>query len=97
MLSRAEVGERGARLGGGVRSRLRNPNLRWLELAWTASIVGHWAYLVAVSVYAYDVGGEKAVGLIFLARLVPAALVAPFAGMLADRYPPRAGAARRRT
>ena len=65
----------------------RSANLRWLELAWMASIVGHYAYLVAVSVYAYDVGGEKAVGLVFLARLIPAALVAPFAGMLGDRYP----------
>lgn len=65
----------------------RNSNLRWLELAWTASIVGHYAFLIAVSVYAYGVGGEKAVGLIFLARLIPAALVAPFAGMLGDRYP----------
>lgn len=65
----------------------RNPNLRWLELAWTAAIVGHYAFLIAVSVYAYGVGGEKAVGLIFLARLIPAALIAPFAGMLGDRYP----------
>ena len=65
----------------------RNANLRWLELAWAASIVGHYAFLVAVSVYAYDVGGEKAVGLVFLARLIPAALIAPFAGMLGDRYP----------
>jgi MFS family permease len=65
----------------------QNTNLRWLELAWTASIVGHYAYLIAVSVYAYGVGGEKAVGLIFLARLIPAAVIAPFAGMLGDRYP----------
>jgi len=65
----------------------RNANLRWLELAWAASIVGHYAFLIAVSVYAYGVGGEKAVGLIFLARLIPAALIAPFAGMLGDRYP----------
>jgi MFS family permease len=65
----------------------RNANLRWLELAWTASIVGHYAFLVAVSVYAYGIGGEKAVGLVFLARLIPAALVSPFAGMLGDRYP----------
>jgi MFS family permease len=64
----------------------RNANLRWLELAWAASIVGHYAFLVAVSVYAYDIGGARAVGLLFLARLVPAALVAPFAGMLGDRY-----------
>lgn len=65
----------------------RNANLRWLELAWAASVVGQYAYLVAVSVYAYGVGGEKAVGLLFLARLVPAALVSPFAGILGDRYP----------
>lgn len=79
----------GARLGdsvGAFGAVARNPNLRWLELAWTGSIIGHYAYLVAVSVYAYGVGGEKAVGLIFLARLIPAALAAPFAGLLGDRY-----------
>ena len=65
----------------------RNENLRWLGLAWTASIVGHYAFLIAVSVYAYGIGGEKAVGLIFLARLIPAALISPFAGLLGDRYP----------
>jgi MFS family permease len=72
---------------GAFRDVVRNDNLRRLELAWAASIVGHWAYLVAVSVYAYDVGGEAAVGLILLLRLVPAALLAPFGGLLADRYP----------
>ena len=83
---------------GGARGRLResaaafaavwrNANLRWLELAWASSVVGHYAFLISVSVYAYTVGGEKAVGLVFLARLIPAALVAPFAGMLGDRYP----------
>src|SRR3970282_510339 len=36
---------------------------------------------------AYGVGGEKAVGLIFLVRLIPAALISPFAGLLGDRYP----------
>jgi MFS family permease len=78
----ARLAESAAAFGAVV----RNPNLRWLELAWTGSIIGHYAYLVAVSVYAYGVGGEKAVGLIFLARLMPAALAAPFAGMLGDRY-----------
>ena len=77
---------------GGLRTRLgdsarafgavaRNPSLRRLELAWTASIVGNWAFLIAISVYAYREGGEEAVGLIFLLRLVPAALVSPFAGL----------------
>jgi MFS family permease len=87
MLSRVE----GARKRAGeslaaFRDVLRNPNLRNLELAWTASIIGTWAYLVAVSVYAFDVGGATAVGLLYLLRLVPAALITPFAGLLADRY-----------
>jgi len=64
----------------------RNTNLRSLELAWTTSIVGHYAFLVAVSVYAYGVGGAKAVGLLYLVRLIPAAVVSPFAGLLGDRY-----------
>lgn len=84
------VGGIGRRFGdslGAFASVWRNANLRWLELAWTASIVGQYAFLVAVSVYAYGFGGEKAVGLIFLARLIPAALLAPFAGLLGDRYP----------
>jgi MFS family permease len=66
---------------------IRNDQLRRLELAWAAHIVGHWAYIVAVSVYAYGVGGEAAVGLLLLLRFVPAGLIAPFAGLLADRYP----------
>jgi MFS family permease len=74
--------ESGAAFGAVVRNR----DLRLLELAWAWAIVGHWAYLVAVSVYAYDAGGEAAVGLIFALRLLPAAFVAPFAGLLADRY-----------
>ena len=63
-----------------------NANLRSLELAWAASILGNWAFLVAVSVYAYGIGGETAVGVLLMLRLVPAGLIAPFAGVLADRY-----------
>jgi MFS family permease len=83
---------------GALRNRIRssaaafravvaNPQLRRLELAWAFAIVGHWAYTIAVSVYAYDAGGSTAVGLVFAVRLFAAALVAPFAGLLADRYP----------
>ena len=61
-------------------------NLRRLQGAWTAVAIGHWGLLVAVSVYAYEQGGEKAVGIIFLLRLVPAGLLAPFVGVLGDRY-----------
>jgi MFS family permease len=80
------LGKRLKGTGAAFAAVARNSNLRWLELAWTASIVGHFAFLIAVSVYAYNAGGEKAVGLIFLARLIPAALIAPFAGLLGDRF-----------
>ena len=76
-----------AESAGAFAAVLRNRDLRHLELSWAWSIVGHWAYLMAVSVYAYDAGGASAVGLIFLLRLVPAGLLSPFAGMLGDRYP----------
>src|SRR5918999_2204216 len=80
---RRRIAESAAAFGDVV----RNDQLRRLELAWAAHIVGHWAYIVAVSVYAYGVGGEAAVGLLLLLRFVPAGLIAPFAGLLADRYP----------
>ena len=71
---------------GAFRDVLRNRNLVFLELAWTTSILSHYAFLIAVSVYAYEAGGDAAVGLLFLVRLIPAALVSPFAGLLGDRY-----------
>ena len=80
------LGKRLRDTGAAFGAIAQNANLRWLELAWTASIVGHYAFLIAVSVYAYNEGGEKAVGLVFLVRLIPAALISPFAGLLGDRY-----------
>jgi MFS family permease len=64
----------------------RNPNLRRLELAWGSLVMGHWAYLVAVGVFAYLEGGAAAVGVLVVIRTIPAALVAPFTASLADRY-----------
>jgi MFS family permease len=83
----ASLGKRLRESGNAFVAVLRNVDLRRLELAWAFTILGHWAYLVAVSVYAYEAGGEAAVGLIFALRLLPAALISPFAGLLADRYP----------
>ncbi len=68
----------------------RNANLRRIELAWASAILGHWAYLVAVAVFAYGEGGAAAVGLLVVIRTIPAALVAPFTASLADRYPRKA-------
>lgn len=80
------LGQRLRGTGAAFGAVARNANLRWLALAWAASIVAHYTYLIAVTVYAYNVGGEEAVGLIFLARLIPAALIAPFAGLIGDRF-----------
>jgi MFS family permease len=66
-----------------------NQDLRRLELAWSGSIIGQWGYEVALAVFAYRAGGATAVGLVTLARLLPAALVAPFAALLGDRFPRR--------
>ena len=70
-----------------VGSALRNPNIRRVELAWGAAIAAEWAHFVAFGVYAYDVGGPAAVGLAGLVRLLPAAIVGPFAASLGDRFP----------
>ena len=68
------------------RDVLRNRNTRRLELAWAFANIGHWAYVVAVNVFAYNAGGVGAVGLLMIIRMVPAAIIAPFAATLADRY-----------
>lgn len=70
-----------------LHSALRNSNIRRVELAWGAAIAAEWAHFVAFGVYAYDVGGPAAVGIAGLVRLLPAAIVAPFAASLGDRFP----------
>src|SRR5919205_4198636 len=63
-----------------------NADLRRLELAWSGSVIGQWGYEVALAVFAYRAGGAAAVGLVALVRLLPAAVVAPFAALLGDRF-----------
>jgi MFS family permease len=63
-----------------------NRDLRRLELAWAGSIVGTWAYLIAISVYAYEHGGATAVALVSAARWLSGAVASPFAALLADRF-----------
>ena len=72
--------------GAAFRAVVANPGLRRLELAWAFAILGHWAYTIAVSVFAYDAGGSTAVGVVFALRLFSAAVIAPFGGLLADHY-----------
>jgi MFS family permease len=75
-----------AESGAAFRDVFRNEGLRRIELAWAASIVGTWAYGIAVIVYAYEQGGATAVGVLGLARWFSAAVASPFAAVLGDRY-----------
>ena len=65
---------------------VHNRALRRLELAWAFSIVGSWAYGIAVIVFAYEHGGAGAVGVVGLLRWVAAGIASPFAAVLGDRY-----------
>jgi MFS family permease len=70
----------------GLSTALANANLRRAELAWGAAIAAEWAHFVAFGIYAYDEGGAVAVGVAGVVRMLPAALLAPFASSLGDRY-----------
>jgi MFS family permease len=65
----------------------RNRDIRLVELAWGAAIAAEWAHFVAFGVFAYEEGGAAAVGVAGLVRLLPAAIVGPFAASLGDRFP----------
>jgi hypothetical protein len=69
-----------------VREAFGTADLRHLEFAWASTSVAHWSGIIALAVYGYGEGGATAVGLIGLARMVPAGLVSPFASLLGDRH-----------
>ena len=69
-----------------LRVAARNVDVRRAELAWGASVSAEWAHFVALGVFAYDHGGSTAVGIAGLVRLLPAAVIAPFASSLGDRF-----------
>jgi MFS family permease len=72
----------------GLGTAVRNKGIRRVQLAWGAAIASEWAHFVALGVFAYKHGGTSAVGLAGLIRLTPAALLAPFAASLGDRFRP---------
>ena len=63
-----------------------NPRVRNVQLAGAGATLSAWAYGVALPVYAYHAGGARAVGVLFFARFVLAALASPWLGLLADRW-----------
>ena len=69
---------------GSCESRSRPPRRCWATATFAAcrlgnlgSVLGNWAYLVALLVYAYDEGGAALVGLSTIVRVIPAALAGP--------------------
>jgi MFS family permease len=76
-----EIGRRAA-----FAANVREPSLRRVQLALLGSLLGHVTIAVGIAVYAYGVGGASQVSLIYVLRLVPAAIATPFASVLGDRY-----------
>jgi len=82
-VSRAGDALRGS--AAAFRINLRSPALRRAQLSFGLMWAGEWAATVALAVIAFREGGAGAVALVAAARMVPAALLAPFAAVLADR------------
>ena len=81
------VGRRLSASAGALRDVFANPQIRRLQLADVGSVIGTWSYTLALFIYAFDVGGAGAVGLVALIRYLPSAVASPFTGLLGDRYP----------
>ena len=64
----------------------RNPAVRRIQLGFAGACTAEWTFTVVLSVYAFNEGGAKAVGLVSLLRMVPSAILAPFASAVADRW-----------
>ena len=66
---------------------LRSPDLRRLLLAFFAFRAVETGSWVAILLFAYEATGPASVGIVALAQLLPAAVIAPIAGTLGDRFP----------
>lgn len=64
----------------------RHRDLRNILIAWSATMTAEWAYVTAMLVIAFDVGGTVAVGIGGLVRMGPAALAAPVVAVVGDRF-----------
>src|SRR6516165_3796054 len=62
-------------------------NLRRAQLSYGIAWTSEWAVTVVVSIAAFDRGGAVAVGVVGMARTLPAALLAPAAAVVTDRAP----------
>lgn len=80
----------GVRAGGpadSFRAVFINASLRRAVIAYFWFNFGEWATWIAILVHAFQRGGATESGIVALLQLVPAAIVAPMAANLADRWP----------
>ena len=69
-----------------LRAVLRNPALRRVEVAFLLFNAAEFGTWVAILLYAYTATGAASVGLVALVQLLPAAVAAPIAASLTDRF-----------
>jgi MFS family permease len=67
-------------------SSFKNPDLARAQLALLAFSICEWASFIALMVFAFAHGGTRAIGIISLVQLIPAAVIAPLGSVLGDRY-----------
>jgi MFS family permease len=65
---------------------LRVGDMRRVLAAYLGFSVAEMANFIAILIYAYEVGGSPALGLVAFLQLAPAALFAPVGATLGDRY-----------
>lgn len=79
-------GRQGSQAVEALAQTLRSPDLRRAQLSFGLAWGAEWAVMVAIAILAFRDGGAAAVGLVAMARILPAALLAPFAATFVDRY-----------
>ncbi len=73
------------RAGAVLVDSARDPVLRAAQASFALAWLADWAVTVGIGIVAYRDAGSLGVGLIGLARMLPAAVIAPFASAVADR------------
>lgn len=86
MTTDTERGTDGAPKRGAYRRALATRDFRWLSLGLAVSMIGSWAYNVALYVYVYDVTQSASwAAAATLGRFVPSLILGTYGGVVAER------------